>query len=81
MGAAGWAFVGFESLRFALTALLATSAGPIVAIAAMRKLNAWKPADYRMDAVLRFLLMCGLVAAPLDAIAPYTRDASGKSPG
>ncbi|MBK8765307.1 MAG: EAL domain-containing protein [Burkholderiaceae bacterium] len=81
VGAAAWAFVGFESLRFALTALLATSAGPIVAIAAMRKLNAWKPADYRMDAVLRFLLMCGLVAAPLDAaIATLGLRAAGFMP-
>lgn len=81
VGAACWAFVGFESLRFALTALLATSAGPIVAITAMRKLNAWKPADYRMDAVLRFLLMCGLVAAPLDAaIATLGLRAAGFMP-
>ncbi len=67
IGAAAWAFFEFGGLRFAITAFLCSAAGPAIAIAAMRRLNAWKPADYRMEAVLRFMMMAALVAAPIDA--------------
>ncbi len=67
LGASLWAFVEFDSPLFILTAFLCSSVGPMLAITAMRKLNTWKPADYRMEAVLRFMMMGALIAAPLDA--------------
>jgi hypothetical protein len=46
---------------------LCTAVGPCVSIFALRKLNAWKPAEYRLQAVLRFVLVISLIAAPIDA--------------
>ncbi len=68
LGAAAWAITDFGTPAFAATAFAASLGGPLVAIALLRRLNAWKPADYRMEAVLRFMLMAGLIAAPLDAL-------------
>jgi EAL domain-containing protein (putative c-di-GMP-specific phosphodiesterase class I)/GGDEF domain-containing protein len=45
-----------------------TTVGPCAAIFALRKLNAWKPAEYRLQAVLRFVLVIALIAAPVDAL-------------
>jgi hypothetical protein len=51
-----------------LGAFFCTTVGPCAAIFALRKLNAWKPAEYRLQAVLRFVLVIALIAAPLDAL-------------
>jgi EAL domain-containing protein (putative c-di-GMP-specific phosphodiesterase class I)/GGDEF domain-containing protein len=51
-----------------LGTFLCTSVGPCIAIFALRKLNAWKPAEYRLQAVLRFVLVIALIAAPIDAL-------------
>ncbi len=67
VGASAWAWVEFASVAVAVTAMACTVVGPWAAIGLMRRLNAWKPADYRMDAVLRFMMMGALMAAPLDA--------------
>jgi EAL domain-containing protein (putative c-di-GMP-specific phosphodiesterase class I)/GGDEF domain-containing protein len=49
-------------------AFFCTAVGPCLAIFALRKLNAWKPAEYRLQAVLRFVLVIALIAAPIDAL-------------
>jgi EAL domain-containing protein (putative c-di-GMP-specific phosphodiesterase class I)/GGDEF domain-containing protein len=49
-------------------AFLSTAFGPIAAVFALKKMNAWKPAEYRLQAVLRFVLIVALVAAPIDAL-------------
>ena len=67
VGAATWAWMHTGSMPLALTALAASTAGPAVAVTALRRLGDWKPADYRLDAILRFMVVVGLLAAPLDA--------------
>jgi len=67
VGAAAWVMLHTSSPGLALTGFAASVAGPAIAIIAMRRLGDWKPADYRLDAVLRFTIIVGLVAAPLDA--------------
>lgn len=68
VGAATWGLVSFESPAIAVAAGLVCLAGPILAILVLQRLNAWKPADFRLEAVLRFLVVVGLLATPLDAI-------------
>jgi len=68
IGAAAWAILDTSSISLALTALACSTAGPAVGIAAIRRLGDWKPADYRLDAVLRFTVVVALIAAPLDSI-------------
>lgn len=68
LGAAAWAALAYGSTTIALTALLASTMGASLAIAALRQLNRWKPADDRMTAVLRFMMMAALLAAPCDAL-------------
>ncbi len=67
LGAGLWAVVAFDGPAFPLTALAASAAGPWLATSALRRLNAWQPADYRMEAVLRFMIMTVAIAAPVDA--------------
>ena len=68
VGAALWAWMHTGSAVLALTALACSIAGPALAVAALRRLGDWKPADYRLDAILRFMVVVGLLAAPLDAL-------------
>ena len=67
VGAAAWVMLHTSSPGLAFTGFAASVAGPAIAIVAMRRLGDWKPADYRLDAVLRFTIIVALVAAPLDA--------------
>lgn len=68
IGAGAWAMLHTASLPLAATALACSTIGPAIAIAAIRRLGDWKPADYRLDAVLRFTVVVALIAAPLDAL-------------
>jgi EAL domain-containing protein (putative c-di-GMP-specific phosphodiesterase class I)/GGDEF domain-containing protein len=81
-GAALWALLRQESLPLALAAFAASSAGPAIAITAIRRLSAWKPADHRLEAVFRFVVAASLLAAPIDALiatlgSAVAADASG----
>ncbi len=67
-GAGCWALLDFASPVLALTAFASSAAGPAAAITVMRRLGTWKPADYRLDDVLRFMFVVALVAAPIDAL-------------
>ncbi|MFT4100642.1 MAG: EAL domain-containing protein [Burkholderiaceae bacterium] len=67
-GAALWALFGYNDWQIAAVAALTCLPGPLVAISMLRRLNAWKPADYRLEAVLRFVTIIALIAAPLDAL-------------
>jgi EAL domain-containing protein (putative c-di-GMP-specific phosphodiesterase class I)/integral membrane sensor domain MASE1 len=81
LGAALWALLAFEGVLVALTAGAASVAGPLIAVAALRRLSVWKPADYRMEAVLRFMVMTIVIAAPVDAaIATSGLTAAGFMP-
>ncbi|MCL4744706.1 MAG: EAL domain-containing protein, partial [Burkholderiaceae bacterium] len=67
-GAGIWALSEFGNAALALAAFFGTAAGPAAAITVIRKLGTWKPADYRLDDVLRFMIVVALIAAPLDAL-------------
>ncbi len=68
IGASIWAALIFRDPILAVAAGLASAIGPLVGIAVLRRLNAWKPADYRLESVLRFVVVVVLLAAPLDAV-------------
>ncbi|HWS74623.1 MAG TPA: MASE1 domain-containing protein, partial [Quisquiliibacterium sp.] len=68
VGAALWALLRQASLPLALAAFAASWAGPSIAISAIRRLSAWKPADHRLEAVFRFIVAVALLAAPVDAL-------------
>jgi EAL domain-containing protein (putative c-di-GMP-specific phosphodiesterase class I)/integral membrane sensor domain MASE1 len=68
VGAAAWGFLSFGRYEIALAAALVCVTGPALAVGVLQRLNAWKPADFRLEAVLRFLVVVGLLATPLDAI-------------
>ncbi|MCM5569086.1 EAL domain-containing protein [Burkholderiaceae bacterium FT117] len=67
-GAALWAWVDTALAGPTLAAFAATAAGPALAVRLMRQLGDWKPADFRLDASVRFAMLVLLVAAPLDAL-------------
>ena len=68
IGAAAWAMVSFGNTQVALSAALVCVAGPGLAVTVLQRLNAWKPAEYRLEAVLRFIVVILLLATPLNAI-------------
>ncbi|HMN84354.1 MAG TPA: MASE1 domain-containing protein, partial [Burkholderiaceae bacterium] len=68
LGSAAWALVSIGRLEVALTAAAVTVAGPALSVVLLHRLNAWKPADYRLEAVIRFILVVTLLAAPFDAL-------------
>ncbi|HRA77972.1 MAG TPA: EAL domain-containing protein [Burkholderiaceae bacterium] len=68
LGGALWAWVEFGSIGVAASAFVASVAGPAAAVATLRRLNNWKPADYRLEAAVRFVGVVVLLAAPLDAL-------------
>ncbi len=67
-GSAAWGLLSFGRSEIALAAALVCVTGPVLAVVVLQRLNAWKPADFRLEAVLRFLIVVGLLATPLDAI-------------
>jgi integral membrane sensor domain MASE1 len=67
-GSATWVWLELAEPMAALTVFAASATGPAVAALAIRKLAEWKPAEYRLDAAIRFALMVILVAAPIDSL-------------
>ena len=67
-GAALWAWVDTRLPGATAAAFAASAAGPALAVRLMRQLGDWKPADYRLDASVRFAMLVILVAAPVDAL-------------
>ncbi len=68
LGAGIWALMQFASPATATAACLASIVGAIAALQLLSRLDAWKPAQYRLESALRLLLAVVFVAAPLDAI-------------
>jgi len=66
-GAALWAWIDTRLPGATAAAFAASAAGPALAVRLMRQFGEWKPADYRLDASIRFALLVILVAAPIDA--------------
>lgn len=67
-GAGLWALAATQDPRYALILGPASMLGPWQAIRLLRRLADWKPPEYRLDSVSRFLAMSLLVSAPIDAL-------------
>ncbi len=67
-GAALWAWIEFGNAGVTLSAFAASAAGPTLAAYVLRRLNEWKPPEYRLEFAVRFIAIVVLVAAPLDAL-------------
>ena len=67
-GAGLWALAATQDPRYALILGAASMLGPWQAIRLLRRLADWKPPEYRLDSVSRFLAMSLLVSAPIDAL-------------
>lgn len=67
LGAAGWAVLEAGNVTLAGAAFLSSTVGPYLAIRALRRLEAWKPAEFRLEAMFRFVTASVLIAAPIDA--------------
>jgi EAL domain-containing protein (putative c-di-GMP-specific phosphodiesterase class I)/GGDEF domain-containing protein len=67
LGAAGWALMEAASPVLAIAAFLSSTAGPYLAIRTVRRIDAWKPSDTRLEAMFRFVAVSVLIAAPIDA--------------
>ncbi len=79
-GAFAWAMFGTRDPVFAAAVCAATVCGPLLAIQLLRRISDWKPAEYRLDAVVRFVSVALVVSAPLDA-AIVTAMTGSASPG
>lgn len=67
-GAALWAWIEFGNAGVTLSAFAASAAGPTLAAYLLRRLNEWKPPEYRLEFAVRFIAIVVFVAAPLDAL-------------
>ena len=67
-GAGLWALAATQDPRYALILGAASMLGPWKAIRLLRRLADWKPPEYRLDSVSRFLAMSLLVSAPINAL-------------
>ena len=67
-GAGLWALAATRDPRYALILGAASMLGPWQAIRLLCRLADWKPPEYRLDSVSRFLAMSLLVSAPINAL-------------
>lgn len=67
-GAGLWALAATQDPRYALILGAASMLGPWQAIRLLRRLADWKPPEYRLDSVSRFLAMSLLVSASINAL-------------
>ncbi len=68
LGGGLWAFVVTHDLKYAAVLTLSSIFGPWQAIHIMRRLGEWKPPEYRLDFVSRYLAIALLVSAPINAL-------------
>lgn len=67
LGALVWGLISLPHPALAATAAVVTVLGATAAILLLRRINDWKPAEYRLESIVRFLSVTMLVGAPLDA--------------
>jgi EAL domain-containing protein (putative c-di-GMP-specific phosphodiesterase class I)/integral membrane sensor domain MASE1 len=80
-GAAAFVAARYADPALAAACLLASACGPALAVAMLRRLSRWKPVEFRLDAVFRFALIVGAIAAPIDALlAAVGLSAAGRIP-
>jgi EAL domain-containing protein (putative c-di-GMP-specific phosphodiesterase class I)/integral membrane sensor domain MASE1 len=67
IGAFAWAMFVSRDLAFSAAVAVASTIGPVVAIHFLRRMADWKPPEYRLDAIVRFLAIALLGSASLSA--------------
>ncbi|MEO6270738.1 MAG: EAL domain-containing protein, partial [Lautropia sp.] len=67
VGVFGWAMFISRDLLFAFSVTLASTIGPLVAIHFLRRMADWKPPEYRLDAVVRFVAVALLGSSIVSA--------------
>jgi integral membrane sensor domain MASE1 len=67
VGVFAWAMFTSRDLLFSLTLSLASVIGPMVAIHFLRRMADWKPPEYRLDAVVRFIAVALLGSSVVSA--------------
>ena len=68
LGAFAWGLLSYRMPVPALAAAATTLVGSGLAIVLLRRINDWKPAEYRLEAVVRFVIVTLIVSAPLNAL-------------
>jgi EAL domain-containing protein (putative c-di-GMP-specific phosphodiesterase class I)/GGDEF domain-containing protein len=68
VGALAYGLISYRSPVLAVAAALITVMASSLSIVVLRRLGDWKPAEYRLEAVVRFLAVTLLLAAPLSAL-------------
>ncbi len=64
LGALAYGALAYRDPALATAAAAVTLAGSVLPILVLRRLGDWKPADYRLEAVVRFLASTLLIGAP-----------------
>ncbi|MDO5102689.1 MAG: EAL domain-containing protein [Lautropia sp.] len=67
-GGALWAFATTRDLQYAAVLACGSILGPWIAIHILRHLAEWKPPEYRLDFVTRYLAVSLLISAPINAL-------------
>lgn len=62
-----WALLSTGDLHYALLLCAVSMIGPALVIELLRRMADWKPPEYRLDSVSRFLTMALLISAPVNA--------------
>ena len=68
LGALAYGLIVFDSPTPAVATAIGTALGAVASIEALRRFNAWNPAEYRLQPVLRFLAVALLIASPIFAV-------------
>jgi len=67
-GAGVYGLLALPSPILAAAAAAVTAAGPAASVLLLRRLGDWKPAEYRLEAVMRFVATTLLLGAPVGAV-------------
>jgi len=67
-GALAYGLVAHRDVGLAMAGAAVTAAAPAVSIVLLRRLAEWKPAQHRVEAVVRFVTSTLLVSAPIGAL-------------
>src|SRR5690606_33648120 len=60
----------FAHLGVMLSAFAASAVGPTLGAYVLRRINEWKPPEYRLHVAARYIAIVVLVSAPIDALLP-----------
>ena len=66
-GSALWAYVVYRNPVLAITAVLCSSVGPLIAMFALRRFSEWKPSDHGLNVMVRFIFVVLVICTPISA--------------